>query len=170
MAESGLADSSVLDLRTVRDAGQLEPFLGEFGSPSAKRYASERLALALRDRGTLPNVGVLRSVRVSEEEMAQLDAPESLARALGTTLPGPIVSSERLATIKPSLVVRTPGDFRWRLALAAGLLVVSFLGASVALGRHSEEAARSPLLPLVALLCGVGLITMVGCEIHFAIN
>jgi cell division protein FtsW (lipid II flippase) len=151
-------------------------------------FVARRIANAARDREGLPNVGTLALLTVSErdvksarglselprrleaarEQRKRAEASESWWERWKASLPGaeapplrvPLLSRQEVANFKPDLVVRQPGDwsrsFRlWIILFFAGFYVVHIFW------RVARFRGDDLLLPIVHLLCGLGLILMV---------
>jgi hypothetical protein len=93
----------VTNLNTVAASEELEPLLGRvFANPSDRRFAAQGLfefIRSAREAGdSVPNVGAILGARASVNA-----AERAPAR--------PLFTSSDLATLKPSLVVRTPETF-----------------------------------------------------------
>lgn len=153
----------VIDLRRLGGADDLLPLLTMFGQRE-EQYA---VARALYQRATaeqppLDHVGALAAVTIPAEELRGNRKLEVL-RAKLERRPGldrvPVLTATDIAAIKPGLVVRTARDFRARVWRAASWFFVAFWIAHVI--RRWRRAEDDPLmLPLLMLLCGIGLMTM----------
>src|SRR5579862_2738610 len=149
--EAGLGNKQLIDINDLSAREDLLPFLGIFTEPAERQFVARRIYDAA---GTLPNVGAIARLRVSESEVA---AARGLKSWRGRHA---LLTGEQFRQLKPSLVVRRPAQFRRSFLL----WVAAFFAAFWAV--HLWWSARSfrgdgALLPSVLLLTGVGLILMV---------
>src|SRR5262249_27046085 len=120
----GLSGSSqqhvrLMDLNTVSNSKELEPVLERlFANPADRRFAAQGLfdfILSVRKAGdSLPNVGAILRASVT------VDGTER-----------PLFSAADLATLKPSVAVRTRETFARLTLFWAGLYVISFWAVAV---------------------------------------
>ncbi len=132
----------LLDLRTLTSAAPLEALLTSIPDPRARREAAE----AIHRRATDP-----------DHPLTHVGALASLRSPAGD----PVLSRVDLATLKPSVVVRTAGEHRRAVATAAAVMLLAFWMAHV-FRRWRGESDDPVLLPLLLLLTGIGFVTMVG--------
>ena len=71
----------------------------------------------------------------------------------------PLLTSQQYATLKPSLIVRRPAEFRLRFLLWSAVFFLSFAAVHL-IWRARGFAGDNTLLPIVFVLCGIGLILM----------
>jgi len=71
----------------------------------------------------------------------------------------PLLTSQQYAALKPALVVRRQRDFRLRFLVWIGLFFASFAAVHL-VWRIRGFAGDNLLLPIVLVLCGIGLILM----------
>jgi cell division protein FtsW (lipid II flippase) len=128
-----VVNPSIVNLNSVADARTLEPALAVvFADPLERRSAAQalfRFLSAEREKsGAIPNVGAL----------------------------APLLTSSQLATVKPSLIVRTREEFRNQVLLFGLLYVLGFH--IVALVWRLRGVRRDALLLVVPhLLTAIGL-------------
>lgn len=135
----------VVNLSAVDDASNLEDVLEpRFPNPDDRRFAARglfQLLRAVRDAGDdLPNVGAILKVTATVDAIERApslvayrerlrDARERAVRS-GQPPPAtlPLFTNDDLATLKPSLVVRTPETFaRMTLTYGAAYVVAFYL-------------------------------------------
>ena len=131
---------AVIDLNTVSNSSELEPLFERlYANSPDRRFAAQALfnfILSVRNAGdSLPNVG-------------------AIARATGTS-DRPLFTAPDLATLKPSLVVRTPETF-WRLLLFWSVLYFISFWAVVFLWRLCATRGDFLLLAAAHLLTAIG--------------
>ena len=163
VSEADLTAGRILHLPSLRDASALGPRLAMFAVP----FEREAVARALYARATaldpaLEHVGGLAAVTIPAAIVradrrfvalrARLDRRPELERV-------PVLTAAELADFKAGVVVRTPGEFRSQLWFVALLFFAAFWAAHVF--RWIRPHPGDPLLlPVVMLLCGVGLMSM----------
>jgi len=163
----------------VINPAELLPFLTVFSSSPDKQFAAQKIYdylagvdLSSARRREIANVGELGRIRVKESEIAskpQLSVLRSRLDVLKEKQPSTerkgdltlaLLTAGQLRELKPKLVVREPKDFRglfWRYAI---LFLISFLIAHIVWRVRAAEV-DAVLLPIIEILTGVGLITMV---------
>lgn len=126
-------------LTDATKAADLEPALATaFSSPQERRAAADAIAGYLSHEPALPNVGTLARIRVQDQ---------------------PLLTAAQLATLKPSLAVRTPAQFRSAVLGSAVLLIASFHLVSL-LWRLRGIRGDYVLLAAAHLLVGLGFVMM----------
>jgi hypothetical protein len=129
-----------LDLRKVERREQLLPLLDMFPDAKDRLFAAGRVFEYLNGHA-IPNVG-------------------ALGRLEGRGDSGRLFTTSQLLRLKPRVVVRDLGSYRWNLLLWCGLFFAAFYAVHafwVVSRFHGEWA----LLPVLHLLTGIGLILMV---------
>jgi cell division protein FtsW (lipid II flippase)/cell division protein FtsI/penicillin-binding protein 2 len=129
----------VIPLYALKGPSDLEPALTMFESPAARQAAARALFQRISPNG-LDRVGQLREVR----------GPAG----------APLLSRQDIVAIKPRLAVRSLGDFTSRVIKSAAIFVASFWIAHF-FRRWRRRRDEPLLLPVLMLLCGIGLMTMV---------
>jgi cell division protein FtsW (lipid II flippase) len=159
-----LASGALIDLRRIHSANDLAPLLAMFGS----RVERDAVAQALYRRATsheppLEHVGALADVTIPAADIRK-DAGFVDLRARLDRRPGldhvPVLTPVDLSTIKRSTIVRTPEEFALQIRLAALVFFAAFWGAHLV--RRWQRTADDPvLLPIILMLTGIGLMSMV---------
>ena len=98
------------------------------------------------------NVPALASARARLQDAERAGRPATAVSLL---------TRAQVAELKPALMVRTPATFR-TAAVSALLLVIGSFFVLHALRRWRRLSADPLLLPAVQLLCGLGLVAMIG--------
>lgn len=169
-----LEDKRLLNLNEVGSAEQLLPFLDVFANESDRRFAAKKIHDYFRgeensSRRALANIGELARIRVTEKEITSQSKLDLFKKRLDeikknqSSQPDPsfpLLTGAQLADIKPSFVVRAPGDFRRAFLLYTFLFFVGFYAARL-LWRRLGFACDSLMLAIIHTLAGVGLILMV---------
>src|SRR5262245_19232800 len=145
---SGLTGSSqrpvlFTNLNTVSDSKELEPSLEHLiANPTDRRFAAQSLfdfILSVRKAGvSLPNVGAILKSRVTTDGIEH-----------------PLFTNADLATLKPSIVVRTPETFA-RLTLIWSALYLASFWAVPLLWRLRGMRGDCLLLAAAHLLTAIG--------------
>jgi cell division protein FtsI/penicillin-binding protein 2/cell division protein FtsW (lipid II flippase) len=135
-----LAAGDYLNLNSVSDPDQIQPFLLAISDPASRALASQTIFDYIHSHPALSNDGALARLRLSGERVG------------GERLP--------LAKLKPLLVVRTPREFfeqyvLWCLTYLASFWVVHLLW------RWRRFRGDPVLLPVLQLLTGIGLMLAV---------
>ena len=178
--DEAIAARRVVDVNDVSRAEDLVPVLESvLPDASERRFAAERIAAYATGADTpagarrrLESVGALAALTVSELDLKPgrrlpgLRARLAERRAkLGTTPTGanvqvPLLTAAEFAALKDSLIVRRPDEFRRGLVLSAVLFLGGFY--LVHLWARWRRSTADPLvLPLIHVLCGIGLAAMV---------
>ena len=149
--ETGLANKQLLDLNDLNAREELLPYLGIFTEPAEREFVARRIYDA---SGSLPNVGAIARLRVSDSEVA---AAHGLKSFHGRHA---LLTSEEFRQLKPLFVVRRPAQFRhaffiWIAAFFAAFWAVHLWWSMRAFG------GESMLLPAILPLTGLGLNLMV---------
>lgn len=170
--EEALETGRIVHLGELQQPQDLLPLLGTFTDPSERSFVAERIWDDLTRIGAdpLPNVGALSGLRVTAAELAGRTLPvlDSRIEALRDARPDlepdelrlRLLSSEQLRDIKPLAVVRRPAAFRNHLLLWTGLVFAAFMAAHL-IWRRRRFVGDPMLLPVAALLTGLGLLAMV---------
>jgi cell division protein FtsW (lipid II flippase)/cell division protein FtsI/penicillin-binding protein 2 len=176
--ETALREKSVVNLNRLGNAQELEPFLASFPSDAERKFAAQKIFDFVASRQKqLPNVGALSSLAVTQAEvdadekletlrvrLARLRKNEAERAATGASItdepPIPLLTGAQLRLLKPSLIVRTPEQFRADFLKWCGLGVLIFYIIH-AVWRWRRFDGDRMILPLIHLLTGVGLMLMV---------
>jgi len=156
--------TGTVHLQQMSGPDALIPLLDMFDEPFERRA----VALALFRHATGPDaplshVGALARATMSAAEV-QADSRYVQLRERLVQRPSleevPVLSAAGLAALKPSVIVRAPDAFRWHVGMSVLWLLAAFWGAHVA--RRLRGTTGDPvLLPVVMLLCGIGLVSLV---------
>lgn len=142
------SSESPINLNTVADSRELEPLLGPLLTSAPDRQFAARHVFqfirTIRDHGdVVPNAGALLGATATAETIdrtrglvrykERLRAARARAASTGGAPPAvlPLLSAEDLATLKPSIVVRTPAAFVRATILWAALYVCAFWAVSL---------------------------------------
>lgn len=164
-----IAAGEIVNLNDLTSADQLLPVLDVFEISAERSFvAGEIWKLARQSR--FPNVGELARIRVPSSEIEgdqrlesfrqRLEAARQQAGAADEEVSVRLLTLSQLRSVKPRLVVRTPGAFRGTFWLWTGIFLASF-GIVHAVWRVRRFRGDELLLPIVLLLTGVGLAVMV---------
>jgi cell division protein FtsW (lipid II flippase) len=175
-----IAARRVVDLSDVSRAEDLLPALESvLPDASERRFVAERIAAYAVGADTpagvhrhLESVGALAVLSVSEQDfkpsrrlpalrarLAERRAKNGGAATSANTQV-PLLTPAELAALKGSLIVRRPDQFRRDLGFSAVLFLAGFY--LVHLWARWRRSTADPLvLPLIHVLCGIGLAAMV---------
>ncbi len=156
--------AGVLALRALNAPAELEPVLTMFESPFERQEAARALFLRAIAEPPLQHVGGLAGVTLPASDIRRdarfVQLRPRLERRAGSTEVA-VLSAAELAAIKPRLAVRTIDEFNARVGRATAWFLAAFWLAH--LFRRWRRRDDDPvLLPAVMLLCGIGMITMLG--------
>ena len=182
LVQKDLAAGKVLNLNAVDRAEQLLPILDHVSAdPGERRFIADRIAAWLTTpdgqgdvRRRLETLAPLGGISVGDSDLgrnrrvpairARLAAKRERLEATPGSSPADVrvslLTPAQVAALRPSLVVRSAGDVRQSFFLALALFFVGFYGAHVA-GRRYWPSADPWLLPIIHVLCGIGLAAMV---------
>jgi len=167
--QKAMASGEILNLNEVRQPEQIVPLLGFLDEPGERTFVAQEIAKFLQLH-QVQNVGELARLRVPVSEVTKSSRlPGLRERAKGTKSASGAAANEatvhlltpaQIRLLKPHFIVRTPAQFRTELLLWSALFFAGFLGVHVflALRRFPGDVL---LLPLLLLLCGVGLMEMI---------
>jgi cell division protein FtsW (lipid II flippase)/cell division protein FtsI/penicillin-binding protein 2 len=153
-----------VNLRQLRAPSDLLPLLEMFEDPVERRAAALALYRRAADRDQpLEHVGGLARVTLpadrirSDRRYVQLGSRLERRPTLQAV---PVLTSADLATLKPRLIVRTPDVYRAAVLWAGVWLFGAFWCAHAA--RRLRGTIGDPVaLPVVLLLCGMGLASLI---------
>lgn len=164
-----LSRGRVVNLNRVGDPAELAAILRVFPSPVERRAAADAILRRVRDNGPLRRVGALSDVTVpaptvrSDRRLTVLNERLRLTPNVAVVR---LFTSADLAEVRPLFVVRSPSEFGRQVFVAVCLLMAAFWsshGVRRAFGRTGDPV----LLPVVLLLTGLSLITMVSLRDPF---
>ena len=149
--ETGLAGKQLLNLNDVTAREDLLPYLALFTEPAERQFVARRIYDA---SGSLPNVGAIARLRVSE---AEVEAARGLKSFRGRHA---LLTGEQFRQLKPLFVVRRPAQFRRTFFIWVAVFFAAFWAV------HLWWSVRAfpgdgTLLPSILLLTGLGLNLMV---------
>src|SRR4051812_908943 len=165
-----LAAGQIVDLNDLKSSDQLLPVLDAVEGSAERAFVAQAIWKRAHE-GAFPNVGEIERIRVSSSEitgdrrLGSLRERLEARRQAGAQGPQgeislPLLSLQQLRTIKPRLVVRTPGQFRSSFWLWTAVFLVAFAPVP-AVWRWRRFAGDELILPAILLLAGVGLAMMV---------
>ena len=174
--EKQAAAGHLLDLNQAKSVQQILPFLNFTPSADERDFIAHKIFAA---RGKqFANAGAIGNIRVTAKEIAAHPALASFKSRLAAAEerlakrkprmfapePGPatvsLLTPEQIRSLKPSVVVRAPADYKRRFLLWTILCVVAFWVIHI-VWRVRGFSGDNVLLPIVLLLSGAGLILMV---------
>lgn len=142
-----------------------------FPRPADREFAAEKIHERIL-ASSLPNVGALARLTVSEREIAARPDLEGFAERLKERqatlsleeprkeLSLPLLTPRQLGQLKPAVTVRSRSVFRWRLLFWAALYFAGFY-LVIGVWRRKRFRGDEILLPAVHMLTGIGLVLMV---------
>ncbi|HEY3566511.1 MAG TPA: FtsW/RodA/SpoVE family cell cycle protein [Thermoanaerobaculia bacterium] len=165
-----LAAGQIVDLNDLKSSDQLLPVLDVFASSAERAFAAQAIWKRAHE-GAFPNVGEIERIRVPSSEITgdrrltslreRLEARRQAgAQGLQGEISLPLLSLQQLRTVKPRLVVRTPGQFRSSFWLWTAVFLVAFVAVH-AVWRLRRFAGDELILPAILILSGIGLAMMV---------
>ena len=149
--EAGLAGKRLLDLNDLNAREELLPYLAIFSAPAERQFVARRIYDA---SGSLPNVGAIARLRVSE---AEVEAARGLKAFRGRHT---LLTGEQFRQLKPSFVVRRPAQFRRAVFIWLAIFFAAFWAAHLWWSVRAF-AGDQVLLPAILLLAGLGLNLMI---------
>ncbi|HEY8549804.1 MAG TPA: FtsW/RodA/SpoVE family cell cycle protein [Vicinamibacterales bacterium] len=171
-ARTAIAQGRVADLSVRAPATRLVPLLTTIDDPRERLFIAQRIEAALTGSESqaplkLDHVGDLSALRVETSAIdARRDLPGLRARLnrlrAGRFNPPAIrlLETADLRALRAGVVVRSGRTFAWRLAIWTVVLAAAFAAAHAI--RRAGRAGGDPLLlPIVAVLCSIGFLTMV---------
>ncbi len=176
---AALGAGRAIDLNTVDQASALAPVLAPvLTDPAECRLVADRVVAWLNTpdgtgspRRHIEGVGALAGITVGDEDVRAdrrlssfrdrlAERRDQLAtNPAATEVRVPLLTAPQLAALRHALIVRTPSDFRQSLWLAVALFLIGFYIAH-AWARVRGSTADPLLLPVIHLLCGIGLAMM----------
>ncbi len=171
-----LEKKEIVNINGLKTPEEILPLLGFIGSDADKRFAAARLYDYVSGKDSdpptarvLPSVGSLAAIRVEVKEI-QSDARLQFFRgrleererqsALLAGRPLQLFTPAEINQMKPSLVVRAPGEFQTLFVVYAAVFVAVFFMAFAAM-RLRGIRGDSYILPILHALTGLGLAAMV---------
>jgi cell division protein FtsW (lipid II flippase) len=164
--QAEIAAGRTVNLNDLRGADQLLAVLDVYPSSAERSYAAQAIWKRAH-QGSLPNVGEIERIRIPSAEIEgdrrlaslreRLEARRQAGVAGETSIP--LLSLQQFRTLKPRLVVRTPGQFRSSFWLWTAVFLLAF-AAVHAVWRLRRFGGDELILPALLLLTGIGLAMM----------
>ena len=161
--EKGLAAKQLVDLNALTSREDLLPVLNIIADRGERELVARRIYDA---SGSLPNVGALARLRVTESEirgargLAGFKSRMAQTPDTGRERSLPLLTAEQFRLLKPQLVVRRPAEFQRELLLWAVLFFCAYSAVELWWLLRGFTGERSLLVPIF-LLTGAGFILMV---------
>ena len=161
--DKGLAAKQLLNLNELTSREDSLPFLSIITDPGERQLVARRIYDV---SGSLPNVGALARLRVTELEIRGARGMAGLKSRMAQTPDTrressmPLLTAEQFRLLKPQFVVRRPAAFQRELLLWAVLFFCAYSAVELWWLLRGFTGDRS-LLVLIFLLTGAGLILMV---------
>ena len=149
--QTSLASKQLLNLNDLTAREDLLPYLAIFAEPAERQFVARRIYDA---SGSLPNVGAIARLRVSE---AEVEAARALKSFRGRRS---LLAAEQFRQLKPSFVVRRPAEFRRAFLIWVAIFFAAFWAAHIWWSARAFQGDQL-LLPCILLLTGIGLNLMV---------
>ncbi len=149
--DTGLTARKFLNLNDLSAREDLLPYLAIFTEPAERQFVARRIYDAA---GTLPNVGAIARLRVSE---AEVESARGLKSFQGHHA---LLTAEQFRALKPSFVVRRPTQFRRVFFLWIAIFFAAFWAVHLWWSARAFEGDHL-ILPAILLLTGLGLNLMV---------
>jgi cell division protein FtsW (lipid II flippase)/cell division protein FtsI/penicillin-binding protein 2 len=153
----------IVNLADVSSASQIVPLLGMFREPAERAAVAAAIFQRAHDPAQpLQHVGALAGITIPAARVradARLVVLNERLRARGGDAVQALTAAD-IAAIKPSLIVRSPDAHQRRMLTALVLFMAAFWIAALARG-WVGTTGDPLLLPIVHLLTGLGLMTMV---------
>lgn len=172
--EAAITTGGAVNLAEIRQPEDLFPLLSSFTNLAERKFVAERLWYHLtQDAETPVNVGALGNLRLPGADIAGRDFPRLQARleaqrdaspgATDTNRTVRLLSDSQILELKPFVVVRSTAEFRQLLLSWFIILCLVWLGLHGA-WRLQRFQGDTILVPVAALLTGLGFLTMVSIQ------
>jgi len=149
--QTSLASKQLLNLNDLTAREDLLPYLAIFAEPAERQFVARRIYDA---SGSLPNVGAIARLRVSE---AEVEAARALKSFRGRRS---LLAAEQFRQLKPSFVVRRPAEFRRAFLIWVAIFFAAFWATHIWWSVRAFQGDQL-LLPAILVLTGIGLNLMV---------
>jgi cell division protein FtsW (lipid II flippase)/cell division protein FtsI/penicillin-binding protein 2 len=164
-AEADLRNGGLINLKTVGDESALIPHLTMFTERAEKTAVASAVYWRVHGAAAasaIEHVGVLASVTVPAQQV-RLDTRLAVLNGRLRTRPDAtdiaVFDGADIGELKRTIVVRTPDQFRRRVAIAVALFMLAFWSAHLV--RWYFGTTGDPLLlPIAHLLTGLGVLAM----------
>ena len=179
VADAGaqLAAHHIVDLSRVQSAAELVPALTTIPDSGQRRVIADRVyeAITTADSGgrrpaldsvaalgrvTVPVTDVLRDRRLAflrDRVKPSTGAHDTTGETERTVR---LLTPAQVADLKPAFVVRSTSDYRWAFGVAVAIFLAGFWAVHL-LAQVRGRRSDALLLPIVQLLCAMGLIAMI---------
>lgn len=158
-----VAGHRIINLNQELRADEIVPFLDEIRSPAERTFIADRL-VERSSAGPISHVGDLARLTVSKSELEGHGGLDGL-KARSAERPNsdriPLLTRTEIHDLKPAFVVRTPQQFRRTFLLYAAGFFAAFFVLHL-FWRVRRFRGDQTILPAIELLCGIGLILMLG--------
>jgi cell division protein FtsW (lipid II flippase)/cell division protein FtsI/penicillin-binding protein 2 len=176
--EQQLGERRVVDLSRVQSAADLLPGLTTITDPTERRIVSEHLyafvtatdgsgtrrmpeSVAALGRTTVTAGDIGRDRRLAFLKERLKPAPvNGGAKPTDAERTVPLLTASQLADIKPSFIVRSVADYRRSFSVVVAIFFAGFWFVHL-FGRLQDRKNDALLVPIVQVLCAIGLMTMV---------
>ncbi|HTU43472.1 MAG TPA: FtsW/RodA/SpoVE family cell cycle protein [Bryobacteraceae bacterium] len=156
--------AATLNLNELTGPQQLIPYLSAIAAPSDQEFIADRIYDLKRRGETFNNVGAIARLRVTPADLLTahglVSFPKRLAALSAARHSVSLLTAQELAELKAHLRVRDALNFRHRLLLWAALFFVPFYVVHL-VWRLRGFAGDNLILPVIHVLCGIGLILMI---------
>jgi cell division protein FtsW (lipid II flippase) len=164
-----ISSGEIVDLSTLSQPEQLVPLLGFLDDSAERAFVAGKIQRRVSELGgSVPNVGELAKIRVPAAEIESASRLPALQERLeaarerrpdAVDLTVPLLSEGQFRQLKPRLVARTPGAFRFQFWLWTGLALAGLLAVHL-VWRVRRFTGDQAILPIVLVLTGLGLLVM----------
>lgn len=161
-AES-IQQHQLVNLNQGPQPGEIAPLLDDIRTPAARTFIAEHITDRLSN-GAVSHVGELANVTIARADIEGHRGLDELKARLAERANAdriPLLTRTEIHNLKPSFVVRTPQQFRRTFLIYAGAFFASFFALHL-FWRIRSFRGDQTILPAIAVLCGAGLILMLG--------
>jgi cell division protein FtsW (lipid II flippase) len=155
--------AACVDLSAVHNASDVLPALRAFDQPAERAVIATAIASHLTAAGGhVDHVGSLASITIpaaTVRAQPRLTHLNERLQSRATLTNVPIVNASELAAIKQAAIVRTPAGYEQQMLTTAVLFLLAFW-LTHAIRAWRGTTGDPVLLPAVALVAGLGLMTM----------
>lgn len=159
--------AGAVDIHTLVKPESVLPLIPDIEPAADRAFVATKIAGAVRSAkpGSIGNVGFLARLKTDSAGVSGLESFRARVDAVARRSPPAqtvaLLTRASFDALKPKLIVRTAGEFRFGLFLWCGLAMAAFWVVHVfwrVTGFEGDEA----LLPSVQFIAGVGLIVLTG--------
>jgi cell division protein FtsW (lipid II flippase) len=155
-AEQALAAKQIVNLNALSAREDLLPVLTLYPDPAEREFVARKI---YNISGGLANVGAIARIRVTREDVTGRGLKSSRDR-LGSRESMPLVTGDQLRSLKPTLAVRAPEEFRRVFRTWVAVFFAAFLLVNVVWSMRGFRGDPT-LVPALVVLTGVGLVLMI---------